>query len=110
MRDPETTFTSLLTQLSRCPGVSDEVLDQCQDRYDIGITLFVDEDGQPLYLNRDNCAEGQEEAADGINYAIMESLRRAAHGHEDRRELALAAAHHFALAHWMLTRLQAVDG
>jgi hypothetical protein len=110
MKDPETTFTSLLTQLSRCPGVSDEVLDQCQDRYDAGITTFISPDGQPAYLTRDNAAEGMEEAADGINYAVMESLRRAANGQEDKRDLALSAAHHFALAHWALMRLQAVDG
>ncbi len=110
MKDPETTFESLLTQLSRCPGVSDQVLDQCQDRYDAGIDTFVGPDGRPAYLTRDNAAEGQEEAADGINYAVMESLRRDANGQEDKRELALAAAHHFALAHWMLARLQAVDG
>lgn len=110
MTDPETTFESLLTQLSRCPGVSDEVLDECQRRYEIGIDEFVDDEGRPLYLSRDNCSEGMEEAADGINYAIMESLRRAARGQEDKRELALQAAHHFAMAHWVLIRLRAVDG
>lgn len=110
MTDPETTFESLLAQLSHCPGVSDEVLDQCERRFDAGVDLFVDGEGRPLYLNRDNAAEGQEEAADGINYAIMESLRRAANGQEDKRDLALAAAHHFALAHWQLMRLRATDG
>lgn len=110
MTDPETTFESLLTQLSHCPGVSDEVLDQCERRYELGVDAFVDEGGQPLFLSRDNAAEGQEEAADGINYAIMEAVKRAAGGKEDKRDLALAAAHHFALAHWHLMRLRAVDG
>lgn len=110
MTDPETTFESLLTQLSHCPGVSDEVLDQCERRFDQGLDLFVDGEGQPLYLTRDNAIEGQEEAADGINYAIMESLKRAAAGKEDKRDIALQAAHHFALAHWALMRLRAVDG
>ena len=86
------------------------MLDQCERRYEIGIDLFVDDEGQPLYLNRDNAAEGQEEAADGINYAIFEALKRAAEGKEDKRDLALAAAHHFALAHWQLMRLRAADG
>ena len=110
MTDPETTFESLLTQLSHCPGVSDEVLDQCERRFDQGIDLFVDADGNPQYLHRDNAAEGQEEAADGINYAIMEALKRSSQGKEDKRDLALAAAHHFALAHWQLMRLRAADG
>ena len=110
MTDPETTFESLLTQLSHCPGVTDEVLDQCERRYDAGVDLFVDGEGKPQYLHRDNAAEGQEEAADGINYAIFEALKRAAEGKEDKRDLALQAAHHFALAHWALMRLRAVDG
>jgi len=110
MKDPETTFESLLTQLSRCPGVSDEVLDQCERRFDAGIDLFVDGDGNPQYLHRDNAAEGQEEAADGINYAVMECLKRSAEGKEEKRDLALQAAHHFALAHWALMRLRAADG
>lgn len=110
MKDPETTFESLLTQLSRCPGVSDEVLDQCERRFDAGIDLFVDGEGKPQYLHRDNAAEGMEEAADGVNYSIMECLKRDAEGKETKRDLALQAAHHFALAHWALMRLRAADG
>lgn len=110
MNDPEASFESLLGQLSNCPGVSKEVLDQCQGRYDAGREQFRDEDGRPLYLNRDNAAEGQEEAADGINYAIMECLRRASEGKEHKRDLALSAAHHFAMAHFALMRLRAADG
>jgi hypothetical protein len=109
--DPETTFDSLLDQLGRCPNIPEGILEYCAFRYEKGIEEFVDEEGNPLYLSRDNCIEGMEEAADGVNYAIMESLKRAAEGKEDKRELALDAAYHFAMAYSVLTRLRAVaDG
>ena len=109
MTDPEVTFESLIAQLSECPDVEAAVLDHCRERYEAVKAIFVDEAGAPLYLTRDNAQEGMEEAADGINYAVMESLKRAAVGKEERRETALSAAHHFALAYLYLARLQSAE-
>jgi hypothetical protein len=103
-------FESFMEQLSRTPAVTEYFIAQCVARYQAGIDEFVDEEGSPLYLTRDNCAEGLEEAADGANYAIMESLKRFEEGKDEKRDLALKAAHLFAQAHFTLLQLQGADG
>ena len=103
-------FESFMEQLSRTPAVTEYFIAQCVARYQAGIDEFVDEEGNPLYLTRDNCVEGLEEAADGANYAMMESLKRFDEGKDEKRDLALKAAHLFAQAHFTLLQLQGADG
>jgi hypothetical protein len=98
------TFDSLLDQLARCPSVSPSFIDLCRNRQRSGIDEFGD-----AYLTRDNIAEGLEEACDGANYAIFETMRRAHVGKDDKVALALEAAHHFAIAYSTLVNLYHVD-
>ena len=51
------------------------------------------------YLDRNNYAEGREEASDGVNYSMYAWLRGRRFGVEDIDPHLLAAARHFALAH-----------
>lgn len=60
------------------------------------------------YLDRDNAAEALEEAADGINYCLMEQLRyERAGGDEHAKADLYEAAHYFALAYGALQHARA---
>ena len=56
------------------------------------------------YLTRDNPAEGMEEAADGMIYSFLESLKDRRAGEPEVDFDLLDAARHFALAHEALVR------
>lgn len=58
------------------------------------------------YLDRDNVAEGAEEAADGANYAYFEMLQARRLGLDPEEDLLLSAAQHFALAYASLAAAQ----
>lgn len=59
------------------------------------------------YLGRDNPTEGQEEAADGANYAFFDMLVAIREsGDPDEIDTALTAAQHFARAYEALAKLR----
>lgn len=62
------------------------------------------------YLDRDNVAEGAEEAADGVLYALLDTLRAKREGEDENIDLALTAAWHFAEAYQTLLCLRAKRG
>lgn len=66
--------------------------------------------GRPIFgqaaLSRDNVADGHEEAADGANYAMYETLVAIRSGNDVELDLALSAAKHFAEAYNDLTKLR----
>jgi hypothetical protein len=90
---------SFYQQISDFPGVGPHVILAALLRERAGRSQFG-----LKYLGRDNAAEGQEEAADGVNYCAFEWLNDRRAGTEDIAPDLLIAAHHFALAHAALER------
>ena len=58
------------------------------------------------FLNRDNVAEGLEEAADGALYAHLDVLKAKRAGEDGDVDMALIAAHHFYEAYAALLHLR----
>lgn len=81
------------------PGVGPGIIVQAQARERDGRGEFG-----LNYLSRSNPEEGQEEAADGLNYAAFDWLCDRRAGIEEIDPDLLDAAHHFALAHAALER------
>ena len=86
-------------RISDFPGVGPHVILAALQRARAGRAHFG-----LKYLGRDNAAEGQEEAADGVNYCAFEWLNDRREGTEDVDPDLLDAAHHFAQAHAALER------
>jgi len=101
----DSTFSDFLRQLSPLPGVTGRVVQHSQARERAGRTEFGLE-----YLSRNNPLEGQEEAADGLNYSFFETLKDIRAGEQEIDPDLLDAAHHFALAHAALDRRRARKG
>lgn len=97
-------FDEYLDQLGEAPTVPDYFVDQCRLRQRRGNGVFGNR-----YIFRHNAVEGMEEAADGANYAIFESLKRGYEGRDDKRALCLEIAHTFAKAHALLAQLHHAD-
>lgn len=97
-------YDDYLDQLAAAPTVPDYFVTQCRERQRRGNGIFGNR-----YIFRPNAVEGMEEAADGANYAIFESLKRGHEGRDDKRALCLEIAHTFAKAHRLLAQLHHTD-
>jgi hypothetical protein len=77
----------------------------CNDREFRGRDLFG-----LSYLDKDNCLEGMEEAADGANYAMFDVLRARRQGTHTDDALALTAVYHAFELFDALARLRGKHG
>ena len=93
------TFAEFFGMLADLPGFSSQSIRQAQERERLG----RDEFGMK-YLGRDNCGEGLEEAADGMNYAFFDWLNDRRQGINEIDTDLLEAVHHFSMAHAALQR------
>ena len=93
------TMAAFFDQLAGLPGITAAALLHGLNRERAGRKEFGF-----AYLGRDNPAEGQEEAADGLIYCALDWLNDRRAGTEDVDADLIDAAHHFALAHAALER------
>ena len=91
---------SLFDQLADLPDVEPSFIEHCRHRETAG----RDEFGH-AFLDRENCLEGLEEAADLAIYSELHLLRCRREGKREQTELALEAARLAALAYVALARL-----
>ena len=94
------TFNEFFDQLADLPDVEPSFIEHCRHRETAG----RDEFGH-AFLDRDNCLEGLEEAADLAIYSELHLLRCRREGRREQTELALEAARLAALAYVALARL-----
>lgn len=94
-------FETFFGRLSALPGVVPAFVFQCRTRELAGRDVFGFR-----FCDRDNAAEGQEEAADLALYAHLHILRARREGRTEQLELALTAAHHAAMAWVALEQLK----
>jgi hypothetical protein len=99
IQSTDETFAEFFGMLADLPGFSTQSIRQAQEREQAGRFSFGME-----YIGRDNCGEGLEEAADGMNYAFFDWLNDRRKGIEDIDPDLLDAVHHFSLAHAALQR------
>lgn len=92
--DSDENIVTFRAQLEAIPDTPSDALNHAYRRTVAGRKEFGLE-----YLNRDNCAEGREEAADGQNYSMYHWLKGRRYGVEEINPHLLSAARHFALAH-----------
>jgi hypothetical protein len=95
----DNTLAEFQTEIAKLPGVTPGILIDSHRRERAGRGEFG-----LRYLGRDNCAEGMEEAVDGLNYSCFTWLNDRRAGVEDIDPDLLDAAHHFALAYAALER------
>jgi len=94
------TFSEFFDQLADLPDVEPSFIEHCRHRETAG----RDEFGH-AFLDRENCLEGLEEAADLAIYSELHLLRCRREGKREQTELALEAARLAALAYVALARL-----
>lgn len=92
-------LTAFLTRVAQLPEITPAAILHAQRRERAGRKAFG-----LSYIGRDNDAEGQEEAADGLIYAALSWLNDCRNGTEEIDPDLLDAAHHFAMAHAALER------
>ncbi len=93
------TLAEFQAQVAKLPGVTPGILIDSHRRERAGRVEFG-----LKYLGRDNCAEGLEEAVDGLNYACFDWLNDRRAGAKEIDPELLTAAYHFALAYAALER------
>lgn len=92
--DSDENFERFAQFLRAVPGLPEAAIAHAHRRLVAGRAEFG-----LTYLTRDDCREGQEEAADGHNYAFFEWLRDRRHGVEEIHPSLLMAARCFAEAY-----------
>lgn len=92
--DNDENVATFQNRLRTIPDTPTEALDHAYQRTVAGRKEFGLE-----YLTRENCAEGREESADGVNYSMYHWLKGRRYGVEEINPHLLSAARHFALAH-----------
>jgi hypothetical protein len=91
--------TLFFARIASLPGITADALLHAHQREVAGRTEFG-----LSYIGRDNCAEGKEEAADGVIYSYLDWLNDRRDGSDEIDPDLIDAAHHFALAHAALER------
>ena len=98
-------FNAFFRQLLALPGVERSFIAHCRSREVAGRDTFG-----YAFTNRNNAAEGLEEAADLAIYCYLSLLHARREGRREHVELALEAAQRAGEAHELLLRLRDAEG